>query len=159
MKVAVLLNRQLATNAYIGELLKKLSEVDSNWSALARRLTEAESKLKGTKAALEEVRDQLEGEKAEAVVLQSSLNDLRDGWEVEKKVAQNIVVAYLKFEAFNDEAIEFFISCFETLCRRVLRVHPDLDLLGFKADAELESTRPEVAEQVEGEMEKDNATS
>lgn len=76
-----------------------------------------------------------------------------------KKVAKNTIVAYLKSEAFNDKATEYFISGFETLRRRVLRVHLDLDLLGFKADAKSESTGPETAKQAEGEVEKDDMMS
>lgn len=157
-KVKVLLNRQLAIDAYIGELLKKLSEPDSDRLALARRLAEVENKLKGTEVALEEVHYQFKGERAETAVLQLSLNDLMDGWEVEKKkVVKNTVAAYLKSEAFNDQATKYFISGFEILHRRVLRVRLDLDLSGFMADTELESTGPEAAEQAEGEVEKDDA--
>lgn len=73
------MNWQLAIDADIGELLKKLSEANSDRSALAKRFAETKNTLKGTEAALEEVRDRLEGEKVETVVLQSSLNKLKDG--------------------------------------------------------------------------------
>lgn len=60
---------QLGSDAYVGKLWRKLSEANSNQSALAKRLTEAKHKLKGNKATLEEVGDQLEGEKAGAAML------------------------------------------------------------------------------------------
>lgn len=64
---------------------------------LARRLIENENKFKGTKATLEEVQDQLRGEKAGVAMLQTSLNELKEGWEVEKKkVTEDMVAAYLK---------------------------------------------------------------
>lgn len=85
---------------------------------------------------------------------------MRSQWEAEKERAANeVVVAYKESEAFNGETTEFFISGFEPLRRRALRIYPDLDLSVLKAEAKSNSVVPEPKEEVVKEQEKDDATS
>lgn len=160
MKVVVFSGHQLATDTYIGNLREKLFEVKADRSVLVGRLAETEGKLKGNEYTLKEVQDQLEVERTGAVVLQSSLDEMKSYWEAKKeKAVGEAVAAYLQSEAFNDEAIKFFISGFETLCCWVLRAHPNLDLLMFKADVESNFVGPKPAQEAEEELERDDATS
>lgn len=56
-KLSILVNRQLATDAYINELRKKLSEVEYERLSLRKELIETQVRLKGSKTTLEGVRD------------------------------------------------------------------------------------------------------
>lgn len=135
--MVVLANRQLTTDNYISDLRKKLTEVESEQSALRDKLVVIEEKLKGSETALEQAWHRLEGEKVGATILQASPDELKSQWEVEKERASNeAVMAYMESKAFNDKTTKFYINGFKTLYHRALRTYPDLDLSMFKADAE-----------------------
>lgn len=89
--------------------------------------------MKGTEAALEEARNQLEGEKIGATVLQRSLDDLKGSLEAEKKrAAEDAISTFKSSEAFEDATLEYYVSGFKNLCRRILEGYPLLDLSMFK---------------------------
>lgn len=101
--MVALANRQLATNSYILGIKKKLSEVESELATLRDKLVETKQKHKAYEAMLEEARDVAEGERVGAIVLRACLNEMKSQREAKKeKVANEVVAAYLKSEAFKD---------------------------------------------------------
>lgn len=67
---------------------------------------------------------------------------------MKEKAANDAIVAYLKSEAFNDEMMEYFISGFETLRCRALKIYPSLDLSMLRVDAESLSAQEPAEEAV-----------
>lgn len=158
-KVGALSSRQLGSNSYVNELRKKLSEADVDQSVLARRLAEVENKLKGDWGYPRGGAWPTQGgEGWGCYVLEVSRRSKGGLGGGEKKSWRGHSCRISEVQGLNDEAAEYFIRGFESLYRQLLRVRPDLNLSGFKADVEFESTRTEVAEWDEGELEKDGET-
>lgn len=124
------------------------------------KLADTEHRLKGVEATLEEARDEAEGERAITAVLRTSLGEIKSQQEAAKeRVANEAVVVYLQSKAFNDETMKYFISGFETLHRRALRIYLGLNLFMLRADAELTSVVLEPNEEAVADQEKDDSTS
>lgn len=69
-----------------------------------------------------------------------------------------MVAAYIQFEAFNDEAIKYFINGFDTLRHRALRKYPDLDLFMLRTNVESTSVMQEPNNKIVADQEKDDVT-
>lgn len=133
--------------------------VEAERKALRDKLTDAECRLKGFESPLEKAREEADGERATVASLRMSLDEVKSQQEsVKEKAANEVITTYLKSEAFNDETTEYFISGFETLHRRALRIYPILNLSMLRADANSLSTE-ELIEEVAADQEKDDATS
>lgn len=63
-----------------------------------------------------------------------------------------MIVPYQQSNTFNDETLEYFISGFESLHHRIMRVCLNLDLSMFKADVEFDSSGLEASKETEVEL-------